>query len=229
MWSTTSPTANTPVDVRRRRARLRHEVAGVVVVELVDEERRVRVVPDRDEEAVGLELAHLAGARVAQAHGGHLALADDLVDHGVGDELDLLVRPRAVEHDRRGAELVAPVHDGDAASRTSRGRPPPPSPSRRRRRRRRASRRRRPRRRRRSRRRRVPGAVRSDSRPSCRAVAPVATMTVSARYSSSPTHTRKGRSEKSTFVTSSVTNSAPNRSACLRKSRIISGPRTPSA
>ena len=39
------------------------------------------------------------------------ALAEHLVDDGVGDELDLLVRPGAVEHDRRGAELVATVDD----------------------------------------------------------------------------------------------------------------------
>ena len=36
--------------------------------------------------------------------------------------------------------------------------------------------------------------------------------------------TRNGRVEKSTSVTSSVTNSAPNRSAWRRKSCIISGP-----
>ena len=72
-----------------------------------------------------------------------------------------------------------------------------------------------------------PWSERSDSSPSWRAFAPVATMTVSARYSSSPTHTRNGRSEKSTFVASSVMNSAPKRSACLRNSCIISGPSTP--
>ena len=44
----------------------------------------------------------------------------------------------------------------------------------------------------------------SDSSPSQRALAPVATITACARYSSRPTQTRNGRSEKSTFVTSSV-------------------------
>jgi hypothetical protein len=53
-------------------------------------------------------------------------------------------------------------------------------------------------------------------------------MTVSARYSSSPTKTENGRSEKSTRCTSSVMNSVPKRSACRRNSAIISGPRTPS-
>ena len=44
----------------------------------------------------------------------------------------------------------------------------------------------------------------SDSSPSQRALAPVATITACARYSSRSTQTRNGRSEKSTFVTSSV-------------------------
>ena len=47
-------------------------------------------------------------------------------------------------------------------------------------------------------------------------------------YSSLSTQIRNGRSEKSTFVTSSVTNSAPNRFACRRKSSIIAGPMIPS-
>ena len=70
---------------------------------------------------------------------------------------------------------------------------------------------------------------RSDSSPSWRALAPVATTTESARYSSSLTQTRKGRCEKSTRVTSSVTKLAPKRSAWRRKSCIIVGPSTPSA
>ena len=73
-----------------------------------------------------------------------------------------------------------------------------------------------------------PCSVRSDSSPSCRAVAPVATITLSAAYSFSPTQTRSGCSVKSTFVTSSVRNSAPKRSAWRRKSCIIAGPMIPS-
>ena len=53
-------------DVRLGRAGLRHEVAVLVVVELVDEELRVRVVADRDEERAGLDLLRLAGLGVAQ-------------------------------------------------------------------------------------------------------------------------------------------------------------------
>ena len=145
-------------------------------------------------------------------------LAEHLVDDGVRDELDPWVRAGAVEHDRRGAELVAPVDDrhlvgelreedrllhrrvaaADDDDVLARGR--------------------RRRRRRRSTRRRAPGARCSDSSPSWRALAPVATITARARYSSSPTSIRNGRSEKSTAVTSSVMNSAPKRSAWRRKS-----------
>ena len=157
------------------------------------------------------------------------SLAEHLVDLGVQDELDLLVLPRPVDHDRRGAELVAAVDDHDLARE-------PGEEGRLLHRRvaaahhhddlvaeegavaRRAVRRRR-----------GPGAFARTAGPSWRALAPVATITESARCSSSPTYTRKGRSEKSTRVTSSVTNSAPNRSACRRKSPIIVGPMTPSA
>ena len=42
-------------------------------------------------------------------------VADDLLDRLVEDELDLLVGPRAVDHDRRGAELLAAVDEVDLA------------------------------------------------------------------------------------------------------------------
>ena len=74
-----------------------------------------------------------------------------------------------------------------------------------------------------------PIRVCSPGMPSQRALAPVAMMTVRALYSVSSTQMRKGRSEKSTRETSSVMNSVPKRSACRRKSAIMSGPITPSA
>ena len=100
-----------PGHVRLGRPGLRHEVARLVVVELVDEQLRVRVVADRDEDAVDLRLPRVAGRRVAQPHGLDLAVAEDLFDHRVGDEFDLVVRACAVEHDLRRTELVAPVYD----------------------------------------------------------------------------------------------------------------------
>ena len=101
------------LDVRLGRARLRDEIARLVVVELVEEEARVRVVPDGDEEAVGGKVRDLIGVDVAEIDAGHLLLVapDDLVDDGVRDPFDPVVRPRAVQHDLRGAEVLAPVDD----------------------------------------------------------------------------------------------------------------------
>ena len=56
------------------------QVAGVVVLELVEEELRVRVVPDRHEQPVGRQVRRLVGLRVAQANAGHLHVAEHLVD-----------------------------------------------------------------------------------------------------------------------------------------------------
>jgi len=68
----------------------------------------------------------------------------------------------------------------------------------------------------------------SPSIPSHLADAPVETMTAVPWCSSSPTHTRNGRAEKSTRLTSAVMKRVPKRSAWRRKSCIISGPSTPS-
>ena len=100
-------------DVRQRRARFDLEVARLVVVELVEEEARVRIVTDCDEKPVRLDHPGVVGVDVTDLDAGHLALlAEHLVDDGVGEELDLRVGPCPVEHDRRGAELVATMHDG---------------------------------------------------------------------------------------------------------------------
>ena len=68
----------------------------------------------------------------------------------------------------------------------------------------------------------------SSSRPSINDCAPVDTMTESASYSVSRTHTLNGRDDRSTRVTFSVRNSAPNRAACSRKRPMRSGPMMPS-
>ena len=68
----------------------------------------------------------------------------------------------------------------------------------------------------------------SASRPSISERAPVLTMTASASYTVSRTHTWNGRAERSTLVAFSVRNSAPKRSACWRKLPISSGPMIPS-
>ena len=76
-------------DVRLGRAGLRDQVAVLVVLELVDEELRVRVVADRDEEAAGLDLERLARLGVAQPDAGHRRVAEHLLDDVRGQELDL--------------------------------------------------------------------------------------------------------------------------------------------
>ena len=84
------------------------------MIELVDEERRVRIVADRDEQAVRLDLPRLAGLGAAQAQPFDLDVAEHLGHLGAQDEVELVVGPRAVDHDLRGAELVAAVHQVDA-------------------------------------------------------------------------------------------------------------------
>ena len=69
------------------------QVPGVrLVVELVEEQGGVRVVADRDEDAVGLEHGLLAGDRVRSRTPVTLPVAEHLLDDLVEHELDLLVR-----------------------------------------------------------------------------------------------------------------------------------------
>src|ERR687891_983557 len=64
---------------------------------------------------VGADLGCLARHRVAQPDARHatFVLSEYLLDDGVEDELDLLVRAGTVDHDRRRSELRAPVDDDD--------------------------------------------------------------------------------------------------------------------
>ena len=80
-----------------RRAWLVTEVPWLVVVEPVEEQCRVRVVADCDEEAIGLDLPRLSGDRVGEPDSGDVtgSFAQHVVDDGVQDELDLLVRARS--------------------------------------------------------------------------------------------------------------------------------------
>ena len=64
------------------------------MVELVDEKRRLRVVADRHEEAVGRYFPDLVGDRVAQTQRLDLLVAEHLLDGRVQDEVELLVGPR---------------------------------------------------------------------------------------------------------------------------------------
>ena len=83
------------------------------MVELVEKELRGRVMADGDEETVRGNLEGLVRLDVAQANAGELAVfgADCLLDDERGQELDLVVRACAIEHDRRRTELVTTVDD----------------------------------------------------------------------------------------------------------------------
>src|ERR1035437_2880218 len=96
------------VYVRRRRVRLGDQEAGLVMLEHVDEQGGVGVVPDRYEDSAGRDLRGLAGSGAAQSHPGDLSGlgSEHLVNDGAGDQLDLLVRARPLEHDRLGAEAA---------------------------------------------------------------------------------------------------------------------------
>ena len=75
---------------------------------------RLRLVADRDERAGHRQLARLArcrGCARAAWPSAPSSPADELLDHVRGEELDVAELARALEHDLRGAELVATVHD----------------------------------------------------------------------------------------------------------------------
>src|SRR5205814_4314910 len=97
-------------DLGLGRARLRDEVAVPVAVELVAEEACVRIVADRHEQAVRLDLPRLARLGAAEPQALDLRVAQYLDDLRVEDEVELVVRAGAVDHDLLGAELVAAVH-----------------------------------------------------------------------------------------------------------------------
>ena len=98
-------------NVRLRRVRLRDQVAGLVVLELVEEDCRVRIVADRREHAVRVEVPGFVGVDVTQAHARDPLVSEHLLNHSVGDPVDPVVGPRPIFHDLRGPELLAPVHD----------------------------------------------------------------------------------------------------------------------
>ena len=115
-WSWTSPHANTPGTLVFG-AVVRDEIAVRVHLELAAEQRRVRVVADRDEHSRDRHFLALAGRRVPDDHRGDFALAGilDLVDLGVEQPLDLRVCARLVLHDFRRAQRVAAMHEGHLA------------------------------------------------------------------------------------------------------------------
>ena len=77
----------------------------------------VGIVADGDEDAVELDFADGAGFSVADADAvdGAVAVAEDFLDDGRGDEFNFLVGARAVNHDSAGAKIIAAVDQVDFA------------------------------------------------------------------------------------------------------------------
>ena len=91
------------------------DVAVLVEVELAGEHGGVGDVSDAEEEAAEVEVGFDAGGGVENANAGDFFLrgVEDFLDDGVGEELDLGVGDGAVEHDARGAELLAAMNERD--------------------------------------------------------------------------------------------------------------------
>ena len=104
-------------DVRLRRVGLRHEIPALIVVELVDEQLRVRVVADRDEESVRLRHVDTGETRELEAQGFFVAIGHDPNTELFVDQLDhddggyLLTKPRSTETNVPGVFAVGDVQD----------------------------------------------------------------------------------------------------------------------
>jgi hypothetical protein len=100
---------------RARRLALRHDVAVVVELDDAAHDVRLRHVADGDERPDVLEPVRLVRLDVVELERRQAVIAagHERVGHERREELDVLALARAVEHDRRRPELVAPVHDRD--------------------------------------------------------------------------------------------------------------------
>src|SRR5205814_6715991 len=95
----------------RLRPVMRADVAGFVELDLAAEERGIRRVADRDEDAVERHVRDPGRLEIPHVDAGHFTALEvlDVGDLRVPDELDLRVRERFVLHDLRRAQRVAPM------------------------------------------------------------------------------------------------------------------------
>jgi hypothetical protein len=95
-------------------AAFRNDVTVVVRVDLSLEDSGVGDVSDGYEKAVHFLLPYRACGRILQPHSSHqlIPYVVDFLHDSVGEELDLGIVARAIQHDLRSAELVAAVHQG---------------------------------------------------------------------------------------------------------------------
>src|SRR5579885_2449356 len=95
-----------------------NDVSVLIQLNLTDKGRGVRDVADCDKESIYFTLPDLVGDDIAELDSGHIAPVGvvDILDNGVGDELDFRVRSCALQHDFRCAEVLAAVHNHDFRS-----------------------------------------------------------------------------------------------------------------
>ena len=113
MRSCTSPAWKTPVDVGARAA-VRNDVAVGIEIDLAAKDRGVRNMADGDEEAVDVALPDFSVSTLRSFTPVTRCWLDvvDVFDHGIGEELDLRIAARAIQHDLRSAESIAAMHQG---------------------------------------------------------------------------------------------------------------------
>ena len=81
----------------------------------IADQRRARIMANRDEHAGDGERGLRSADRIAHAQARHGGIALHGEHRGVGQERDLVVGPGALQHDSGRTELVAAVHKGDTA------------------------------------------------------------------------------------------------------------------
>src|SRR5712692_1279683 len=92
----------------------RDDVTPRVELDLPGEDLGIRLVADRDEEAIDLDQALLSRLDIPYLHPLDPARAEDLINDRVPDEADLRVRESLLLQRLARAELIPPVYDLDA-------------------------------------------------------------------------------------------------------------------
>src|SRR2546423_2629360 len=90
------------------------QVAVRVHVELSLKHLGIGLVTNTEEQRAGWEIPDFARLQIAQLQAGDLLFVDvvHIFDHGVQQELDLVVLLRAVQHDFRRSKAIAAMNDG---------------------------------------------------------------------------------------------------------------------
>src|SRR5258706_639521 len=93
-------------------ATLGQNVTVGIGIDLALEHRRVRDVPDGHKETANVFVPDFAGRGIAQLHARDVPFLNvvNVFDHGVCEEPDFRLGAGTIQHDLRGAELLAPVH-----------------------------------------------------------------------------------------------------------------------